>query len=341
MLIRPVPMASGSAGACDTKEPDALREFTVPAPATCRAVANAPATALCGLVALLVSPLLGCSSYNAITMPAPAPTVTVNIEPRWANMSQRIAYTHIAQDSLELLRGRYQVWVYDFPRDSSCFITAGSQPEWAPDDRSIAYVRDGLAYIHNLPTHSDSLVFSCGLAFWPSFSSSGSLLALDASCAAPQRIWLIDLTSGQHTNLPLKNARQPRWSPTDSVLAHSQYRSDIGTDIYLMTGTGMPLSRLTNSPTDKRDIAWSHSGEKIAWYSVPQDSPNPELAGGIWTMNADGTNKALLNSRGASPTWSPDDTAIAFVASDADGVIDIWTMSSSGGNPRRLIGSDE
>jgi TolB protein len=83
--------------------------------------------------------------------------------------------------------------------------------------------------------------------------------------------------------------------------------------------------------------AWSRDGEKIAFAAT-----HGGVAGtttGIWTMNADGSNKEMLTNTLAGfdgqPSWSPDGTRIVFVrwySGDAD----LAFVSSTGGPVSRL-----
>jgi len=52
---------------------------------------------------------------------------------------------------------------------------------------------------------------------------------------------------------------------------------------------------------------------------------------GVRTMKSDGTGKVLLDSIGASPTWSPNGKRIAYVRGQ-----DIWTMNADGSNKVRV-----
>ena len=55
-----------------------------------------------------------------------------------------------------------------------------------------------------------------------------------------------------------------------------------------------------------------------------------EGASDIWIMNADGSDSVNLTQGRdcASPTWSPDGTQIAYIASG-----EIWLMDADGSNP--------
>ncbi len=100
-------------------------------------------------------------------------------------------------------------------------------------------------------------------------------------------------------------------------------------DIYVITlAPRVEERRLTRGLKLEQSPEWSPNGRRIA-YSANGD---------IFVANADGTGAVNLTSHHAidvSPTWSPDGGQIAFV-SDRSGSPQVYIMSSSGGNPRRI-----
>jgi Tol biopolymer transport system component len=87
-----------------------------------------------------------------------------------------------------------------------------------------------------------------------------------------------------------------------------------------MDSDGSNKVQLTSNSSDEKYAVWNHAGNKIAftrWYPL-------ELwrGGGyayqLWIMNSDGSNPQKQNVNDTwpliSPTWSPDDTKIAFAS---------------------------
>ena len=81
---------------------------------------------------------------------------------------------------------------------------------------------------------------------------------------------------------------------------------------------------------------FSPDGERVAFTS----NRNGETSE-IWVASADGTNPIQLThgsgqNRG-TPRWSPDGQRLAFDSKDPQGGVDIFTIDSAGGQPRRFM----
>lgn len=114
-------------------------------------------------------------------------------------------------------------------------------------------------------------------------------------------------------------------------------------DIYVMNYDGSDLTNLTNTPFGffEKKPKWSPDGKKIIYItdtSRGSRKEQPEYAGEIWIMNADGTEKQNLTNNPAidsSPSWAPDGKKIVFVSS-RDGNREIYVMNSDGTNQKNL-----
>ena len=103
----------------------------------------------------------------------------------------------------------------------------------------------------------------------------------------------------------------------------------------------------TDAPTKDQLPDWSPDGTKIAYQSGPGGS------GGIWVMNADGSDPHKLIGCAATdpapcaygdlsgPAWSPDGQQIAYLSTNADGSDrPVMIMNADGSNAHRLIAAN-
>lgn len=99
---------------------------------------------------------------------------------------------------------------------------------------------------------------------------------------------------------------------------------------------GSGLRTLTRGKVDAFDPAWSPDGRRIAFTRGVAGTDSL-----IAVIGADGTGLRLLTrplqgvGSDSDPAWSPDGQRLAFV-SYRSGLPQIWTVSASGGAPRRL-----
>jgi Tol biopolymer transport system component len=126
------------------------------------------------------------------------------------------------------------------------------------------------------------------------------------------------------TNTQWENV-QPAWAPDGSMLAWEAH--DAGAGIWVMNSDGSDPVRLADGQAPN----WSPDGSQIAYAWI----------GGIYVMEADGSNQTEVIGFGSDPTWSPDGTRLAFVhtpecQSCASVGTDVFVVNADGTNVTNL-----
>ncbi len=128
----------------------------------------------------------------------------------------------------------------------------------------------------------------------------------------------------------------PAWSPDGTQIAYATKRNG-NDDIYVMSSNGEGAGAPTNLTGDILDVAWdptwSPDGSKIA-FSSADNGAGGSTQENIWTMDAAGTNKAIITAEATlkdeAPTWSPDGDWIAFERTSGSDIT-ILKVPSNGG----------
>lgn len=131
-------------------------------------------------------------------------------------------------------------------------------------------------------------------------------------------------------------SRAPRWSPDGSKIAFESDRdrnNNNSFDIYIMDADGSNVQRVTAEGGWQGGPAWSPDGTKLAFHS--QTSGLYEIV----VLDLTTSKQYLLASVDDSAfwaDWSPDGQTIAFMTGDNDSRTKIYTVPTSGGEPREL-----
>ncbi len=176
------------------------------------------------------------------------------------------------------------------------------QPTWSPNGGKIAFARgdDSNSEIFSMNadgggqtnlTHSDAYENS------PAWSPDGTKIAFVEN----SDIYVMPATGGAATNITDDDAGSdgdPEWSPDGTKIAYSYAETapDPQIEIYSMDPDGDNKINLTNNAGHQLDPTWSPDGRKIAYW---------DLRGGLWVMDADGSDQVSLGVEdGAQPAWS-------------------------------------
>lgn len=133
----------------------------------------------------------------------------------------------------------------------------------------------------------------------------------------------------------------PAWSPDGRMLAFVSTRDGGEPEVYRMKADGTNQVRLTRTAGYVSDHtpSWSPGGHYLVFSSDRAGHDNYE----IYRMRVNGTEQVRMTRTGNgiddnAPEYSPDGRRIAFSSTRSGNQHDLFTMSSRGGDVRRLGG---
>jgi len=155
-------------------------------------------------------------------------------------------------------------------------------------------------------------------------------------------IFFMNTDGSNITQVPLNSSiwfERPRFSPDGKrILLQGVWRYISDCNIYVVNLNGTGLQQLT-SANGSRDPDWSPDGERIVFSRHVGNEIDIGL-GGIWVMDANGSNQRRLTETGFQPAWSPDGESIAFMVQQVipghSGKYSIHVLNLDNGQERQL-----
>ncbi|MBI4486163.1 MAG: S9 family peptidase [Acidobacteria bacterium] len=272
---------------------------------------------------------------------------------QWSPDGVRIAYTVTNNDGPG---GPYsQLWLFDVASGQSTRVgderSRGSQPVWAPDGKSLAYVG--------------------------SIGGKSGLIICAADGSAPT--WKAEMI-GTNSSALTKTARTLSWSPDSKTLAYvnatpgpetadatgdpivitrflykptasegnTRFNDNRRLHIFLLDIASGRTRQLTDGIHDEHSIDWSPAGDEILFVSNREPDADQFFNNDLFSIRAGtGAIRRITATESAEywPVWSPDGRRIAFEASKR-GLTDLetqmedthaWVMEADG-TLRREVG---
>jgi len=149
--------------------------------------------------------------------------------------------------------------------------------------------------------------------------------------------------SGRHTIFRTpQNAKRPTLSPDGKWIAFDGAppgkppMSDF--DIQVVRVDGTQRRTIVRSPATEHDAQWSPDGAQLSFTRWPR--AGDWRSSSIWTVGRDGSGVRRL-SRGQFARWSPDGTRLALDAPTTGSDGDIFVLTRSSGERRRLLATPQ
>jgi len=203
-------------------------------------------------------------------------------------------------------------------------------PSWSPlgsgtqlDPYSIAFEvcctslrRMDVAVVNGVPQGSNEIILASGGYFNPAWSPTGDEIAVDGYDTG---ISVVPAGGGAAQTLYTppagRLARYPTWSPDASQIAFVELnQSGPGDPVIkiLNRATGMVTNTLLQGQfSNIRDLDWARTSDTLAFAAATVPNyRNQDFS--IYTLDLPAGSPSLLISGARTPSWSPDDTKLAF-----------------------------
>jgi formylglycine-generating enzyme required for sulfatase activity len=216
-------------------------------------------------------------------------------DPRFSPDGTRVTYT--------ALRGGFpEVWMMARDGSASKFVTKGSQASWAPDGKSLIFIRDNQTFIRELDSGREKRVTPaswerCGV---PAFSPDGKHFAVASRHQQNVGIYILGLDGKEHRPLKTEEACcTPVWSRDGKKMLCQTVKGHI----HQVDADGKNWEQLTFGADMQHDARWSPDGTMLLFCRAP-------FADGPWQicvkmLDGDDNDFMQLTKQGSNlqPDW--------------------------------------
>jgi Tol biopolymer transport system component/DNA-binding winged helix-turn-helix (wHTH) protein len=180
-----------------------------------------------------------------------------------------------------------------------------------------------------------------GFQATPAFSPDGTLVAFRQSDGASKTGIYAAAVGGEKTVQLTSDMGDccPTWSPDGRQIAFSRYSDGVLSILTVPALGGMEHRLYRGQASMGGGLSWSRDGNYVAYVASP--SGDRTRSSILFLSLADYSTHEITSPPPGyldrSPMFSPDGKRLAFIRSTIAGVSnDIYVMSTSGGNPKRL-----
>ncbi len=204
-------------------------------------------------------------------------------------------------------------------------------------DSKIAFVSTGSGkkeiYACAFDGHNpERLTYNNAISLFPAWSTDGKWLAYTSYKKEKPDLYIRNLTDDYENSIAREGINiTPDWVPGKFELAATlSFSGD--PEIYLLTGEGKIIKRLTRKPGSDVSPSWSPDGNKFAFVSNRSGSPQIYIS----DINSGEVRRLTFEGRyNTQPSWSPRGDKIAY-ASQVDGRHNIFVIGLDGEAPVQL-----
>jgi formylglycine-generating enzyme required for sulfatase activity len=216
-------------------------------------------------------------------------------DPRFAPDGQQILYTTLRD-------GFPEVWLMNRDGSGPRFVTKGSQGSWAPDGKSIVFIRDNQTFVRDLDSGQERRVTPeawerCGV---PAFAPDGRLLAVASRHLGEIGIFLVNLDAGETTQL---KADEPCCTPEFSSDGKKLLCQTVQGHIHQVDRDGRNWEQLTFGADVQHDARYSPDGTAIVFCRAPAPEGPWQIC--VRKLDADPEEFVALTREGSNllPDW--------------------------------------
>lgn len=239
-----------------------------------------------------------------------------------------------------LIGKRYKGWVKDYRRMTRRFcseVILQLTGQKGVFDSRIAFVSTGSGekeiYICEFDGYQPKqFTQNKSITLFPAWSSDGEWLAYTSYSQGKPDLYIRNIAQKRGAVISEPGIQiTPAWVPGKFELAATlSFSGD--QEIYLLTGTGKIIKRLTNSRGIDVEPTWAPDGKRMAFVSKRSGTPQVHIK----DLESGRVERLTFSGRyNTQPSWSPLGDKIAY-SSMVNGQTDIYVIDASGGEPLQL-----